>query len=70
MQWSESWKHRAAKLASEALTDIRAGTSRDEMDSQVQAVLQPLVLEFEHAQKVENTINSVSIIGATSEERS
>src|SRR5215831_11905275 len=74
MQWSDSWKQRAAKLASESLADTRPGTSRDETDVRAQAALQPLVLEFEHAQKVENAVENairrVTINGATSEERS
>jgi hypothetical protein len=68
MRWSDPWKRRAARAASEALTDVRPGVGRDEMDTLAQTALQPLVLEFEHSEKVENAIKSVSISGATYEE--
>jgi hypothetical protein len=68
MQWSESWKGQAAKIAFEALTDVRSDISSDEMVSLARAALQPLILEFEHAQKVEDAINSVRIPGGNYDE--
>jgi hypothetical protein len=70
MRWYEPWKRRAAKLASEALADIRPGADRDEMLAIAEAALAPLTLEYSHAQKVENAIHSISIDGANSDERS
>jgi hypothetical protein len=70
MRWNDTWKHRATRAAIEALENVRPGASRDEFDALTRAALEPLTLEFELAQRVENAINSVSISGANRDELS
>jgi hypothetical protein len=68
MKNDKGWKVQSGKAAREAL--MEAGGSEEEMETLAQAVLQPLIQQFEHAERIEEAINGVHVDYATQDELS
>ena len=70
MKYSNEWKHRAARIAREAISNPRSGAALGEMENATSLALKPLVAEFEHEEKITRAASSLwqHLPGATGDE--